>query len=310
MKRVLIAVVAFTVSVAPAFAQSAPDAQGAVALWQKVRIVPNVAYEKTNGVDQKLDVFAIRGQAPSPVVIYIHGGGWVRGTKESATYGLLPFIAMGYAVVNVEYRLANVSLAPAAIEDCRCALRWVVAHAKEQQYNLDASRIVVAGDSAGGHLALMTGMLRASDGFDRQCYTVDEPRVSAIVDLYGITDLPDMLEGPNKKPFPESWPYTTQWVGNQPNRLEVANAASPMTYVRAGLPPIISIHGDADPLVPYQHSVKLQDALGKAGVPHELVTVPGGGHGNFSTAEWQRAFSAIEKFLSAQLSSKRTASTP
>jgi dipeptidyl aminopeptidase/acylaminoacyl peptidase len=153
-------------------------------------------------------------------------------------------------------------------------------------------------------------MLKASDGFDRQCYTVDEPRVSAIVDLYGITDLPDMLEGPNKKPFPENWPYTTQWVGNQPNRLEIAKAASPMTYVRAGLPPIISIHGDADPLVPYRHSVTLQDALGKAGVPHELVTIPGGGHGNFSTAEWQRAFAEIDKFLKAQLSSSRTASTP
>lgn len=301
MKRISFAVVTLAWATS-LFAQTpAPDAQGAVALWQKVRIVPNVTYEKVNGVDEKLDVYAIRGPAPSPVVIYIHGGGWVRGTKESAAYGLAPFIAMGYAVVNVEYRLANVSLAPAAIEDCRCALRWVVQHAKEQQYNLDASRIVVAGDSAGGHLALMTGMLKPNDGFDRQCYTVDEPHVSAIVDLYGITDLPDMLEGPNKKPFPENWPYTTQWIGNQPNRMEIAKATSPMTYVRAGLPPIISVHGDADPLVPYQHSVKLQDALGNAGVAHELVTIPRGGHGNFSTAEWQRAFAAIETFLNANV---------
>ncbi len=309
MKRVLFAGIAFALSTS-AFAQGVPDAQAAVALWQKIRVVPNVVYEKVNGVDEKLDVIAIRGQAPSPVVIYIHGGGWVRGTKESAAYGALPYITMGYSVVNVEYRLANVSLAPAAIEDSRCALRWVAAHAKEPQYNLDASRIIVAGDSAGGHLALMTGMLKGNDGFDRQCYTVDEPKVSAIVDLYGITDLPDMLEGPNKKPFPENWPYTTQWLGNQPNRMEIAKAASPMTYVRAGLPPIISVHGDADPLVPYQHSVKLQDALAKAGVPHELVTIPGGGHGNFSTPEWQRAFAAIEAFLKVHASSSRTASTP
>ena len=305
MKRLMIAVFTFAWSAA-VFAQTpVPDAQSAVALWQKVRIVPNVVYEKVNGADQKLDVLAIRGQTPSPVVVYIHGGGWVRGSKEANALWTLPFIAMGYAVVNVEYRLANVSLAPAAIEDCRCALRWVVQHAKEQPFNLDASRIIVAGDSAGGHLALMTGMLKPSDGFDRQCYTVDEPHVSAIVDLYGITDLPEMLEGPNKKPFPENWPYTTQWVGNQPNRIEIARAASPMTYVRAGLPPTISIHGDADPLVPYQHSVKLQDALAKAGVPHELVTIPGGGHGNFSTAEWQRAFATIEKFLTANVPQTR-----
>ena len=309
MKRVLFALVAFAWT-ASAFAQApAPDAQGIVALWQKVRTTPNVTYLKANGVDEKLDVYSIRGQAPSPVVIFIHGGGWVQGTKEGSALSALPFIGMGYSVVNVEYRLANVSLAPAAIEDCRCALRWVVAHAKEQPYNFDVSRIVVAGASAGGHLALTTGMLPASAGFDRECYTVDEPKVSAIVNFFGITDLPDMLEGPNKKPFPENWPYTTQWIGNQPNRMEIAKAASPLTYVRPGLPPTISIHGDADPLVPYQHSVKLQEALARAGVPHELVTIPGGGHGNFSTAEWQRAFVAIEKFLAANVSATRTPST-
>jgi acetyl esterase/lipase len=294
-----IASLLFTLAVAAsASAQtSAPDAQGIVALWQKVRTIPNVIYERANGWEGKLDVYAIRGPAPSPVVIFIHGGGWVQGTKESSALSALPFIGMGYSVVNVEYRLANVSLAPAAMEDCRCALRWVIQHGKEQQYNFDTSRIVIAGASAGGHLALTTGMLPANAGFDRMCFTVNEPKVSAIVDFFGIADLPDMLEGPNKKPFPETWPYTTQWIGNQPNRMEIAKAASPMTYVRAGIPPIISVHGDADPLVPYQHSVKLQEALQKAGVPHELITIPGGGHGNFSTAEWQRAFAAIQKFL-------------
>ena len=309
LRRMLRVVVSAVMSV-PAFAQTpAPDAQGIVALWQKVRTIPNVTYLKANGVDEKLDVYAIRGQAPSPVVVFIHGGGWVQGTKEASALSALPFVGLGYSVVNVEYRLANVSLAPAAIEDCRCALKWVIAHAKDQQYNFDTSRIVIAGASAGGHLALTTGMLKASDGFDRLCYTVDEPKVSAIVDFFGITDLPDMLEGPNKKPFPANWAYTTQWIGNQANRLEIAKAASPMTYVRAGLPPIISIHGDADPLVPYQHSVKLQEALDKVGVPHELVTIPGGGHGNFSTAEWQRAFAAIQKFLATNVSMTGAPST-
>jgi acetyl esterase/lipase len=307
MKRVLFAVVSFGLATS-AFAQSAADAQSLVALWQKVRTVPNIVYARANGVEEKLDVYALRGAAASPVVVFIHGGGWVQGTKEASMLSALPFVGLGYSVVNVEYRLANVSLAPAAIEDCRCALRWVVAHAKD--YNFDVSRIVVAGASAGGHLALTTGMLPASAGFDRMCYTVDEPKVAAIVDFFGITDLPDMLEAPNKKPFPENWPYTTQWIGNQANRMEIAKAASPMTYVRAGLPPVISIHGDADPLVPYQHSVKLQDALAKAGVPHELVTIPGGGHGNFSTAEWQRAFAAIDRFLNAHVAKPTSTSQP
>jgi acetyl esterase/lipase len=290
----------FVVSVAlavSAAAQPAPAVQAAVALFQQVRTVPNVVYVRANGWEGKLDIYAQRAPAPTPTVIFIHGGGWVQGTKEASMLTVLPYIAMGYSVVNVEYRLANVSLAPAAIEDCRCALRWVVAHAKE--YNLDADRIVVAGASAGGHLALTTGMVPTSAGFDRFCQLPAEPHVAAIVDFYGITDIADLLDGPNKKPFPENWPYTVQWLGNQPNRADVARASSPLTYVRPGLPPTISIHGDADPTVPYNHSVRLQDALQKAGVAHALVTIPGGGHGNFVPDQWQRAYAEIEKFLIA-----------
>jgi acetyl esterase/lipase len=287
----------------PAAAQPSGDLQSAVALFQKVRTAANVTYERANGWEGKLDVYAQRAPQASPatpVVIAIHGGGWVQGTKEgSQLQAVLPYIAMGYSVVNVEYRLANVSLAPAAIEDCRCALHWVAAHAKD--YNFDVDRIVVSGASAGGHLALTTGMIPASAGFDRACPVLGEAKVAAIVDFFGITDIADLLDGPGKKPFPESWPYTVQWLGNQPNRADIAKASSPLTYVRAGVPPTISIHGDADPLVPYNHSVRLQDALQKAGVAHELITVAGGGHGNFSTAEWQRAFAAIDKFLAAHV---------
>ena len=304
-------ILVFLAFVSPAVAQQAPDLPSAVTLFQNVRTVTNVVYERSNGWEGKLDVYAKRPPpdgAPSPVVMFIHGGGWVQGTKEaSVLQGVLPYLAMGYSVVNVEYRLANVSLAPAAIEDCRCALRWVVAHAKDN--NFDTSRIVVAGASAGGHLALTTGMIPTSAGFDRSCQTQEEPRVAAIVNFFGIADVADLLDGPNKKPFPETWPYTVQWLGNQPNRADVARAASPLTYVRPGVPPTISIHGDADPLVPYNHSVRLQQLLEKAGVVHEFVTVPGGGHGNFPPDQWQRAFAAIEKFLATNVPVRKTPAT-
>ena len=284
---------------APSAAQQPANVQASVALLQQVRTVPNLVYVRANGWEGKLDVYAQRGQTPMPTVIFIHGGGWVQGTKEGSVLSVMPYLAMGYSAVNVEYRLANVSLAPAAIEDCRCALRWVVAHAKD--YNFDPDRLIVAGASARGHLALTTGLVPASAGFDRSCLVPGEPKVAAIVNFFGITDIGDLLEGPNKPPFPESWPYTVQWLGNQPNRAEIARAASPLTYVRAGAPPVISIHGDADPLVPYTHSVRLQDALQKAGVAHELVTVPGGGHGGFPPDQWQRAYAAIQAFLIAHV---------
>ena len=308
MKRLPLAVVVLLALIASAAAQTPPNVQSTVALFQNVRTVANVVYLRANGWEGKLDVYAQRTQTSTPVVIYIHGGGWVRGTKDGSVLSALPYLAMGYSVVNVEYRLADVSLAPAAIEDCRCALRWVVGHAKD--YNFDVGRIVIAGASAGGHLALTTGMIPTSAGFDRICQEQGEPRIAAIVDFFGITDVADLLDGPNKKPFPETWPYTVQWLGNQANRDAVAKAASPLTYVRAGVPPTIAIHGDADPLVPYAHSTRLNDALQKAGVAHELVTVPGGGHGNFSLDQWQRAYTAIEKFLGTHVTaSKSTASS-
>jgi acetyl esterase/lipase len=309
LKRFSFSIVVLLLLASPAIAQSSPDLQSAVAFFQKVAPIPNLVYLRANGWEGRLDIYAQRSSPErpvSPVVVFIHGGGWVRGAKETSVMrGVLPYVAMGYSVVNVEYRLGNVSLAPAAIEDCRCALRWVVAHAKEYKFDID--RIVIAGESAGGHLALTTGMLTRANGFDRMCQEENDPKVAAIVNFFGITDLADMLDGPNKKPFPESWPYTVQWIGNQPNRVEIAKAASPLTYVRAGLPPVISIHGDADPLVPYQHSVRLNDALQKAGVAHELVTIPGAGHGNFKPDEWQRAFVTIEKFLAAHVPAAKKA---
>ncbi len=119
---------------------------------------PNIVYHTANNYQAKLDVYQPAGKSqPTPVVIVIHGGGWIAGTKESRVLEIMPYLQMGFAAVNVEYRMAQVSLAPAAVEDCRCALHWVFAHAKK--YNFDPNRVVLQGGSAGGHLALTTGML-------------------------------------------------------------------------------------------------------------------------------------------------------
>lgn len=254
------------------------------------RVTPNITYLTANNFEAKLDVYARSDvTTPQPTMIWIHGGGWTGGNKEGATFSLLPYMEMGWNVVNVEYRLAKVSLAPAAVEDCLCALRWVMRNAK--QYNFDTSKLVVSGSSAGGHLALTTAMIPASEGLDRECPGNEELKVAAVVDWFGITDVADLLDGQNRKT------YAVQWMGSMPNRVEIAKRVSPLTYVRAGLPPIISIQGDQDPTVPYAHSVRLQDALKKVGVDGELVTIPGGKHGGFTRVENQRAHAAIKAFL-------------
>ncbi len=255
------------------------------------RVIPNITYHIASNQENKLDLYVPRGaDGPTPVLMYIHGGGWVGGTKESSVLRILPYLEMGWAVANVEYRLGAVARAPAAVEDGLCALRWVIRSAG--QYNLDVSRIVTTGNSAGGHLALTTGMIPASAGLDRECPGNEELRVAAIINWYGITEVGDLLAGTNMKT------YAVEWMGSLENRFEIAERVSPMTYVRAGLPPTLTIHGDADPIVPYQHAVMLHEKLDDLGVSNELHTVPGGSHGGFNREQTLAIFETIQRFLS------------
>ncbi len=270
--------------------QRTESADWAADIANRYRIVPNITYLTANNYEAKLDLYLPRNLTePSPTLVYIHGGGWVQGSKEVSTLRLLPYLEMGWSVVNVEYRLAHTSLAPAAVEDCLCALRWIIRNAEE--YNLDPNKIVVSGNSAGGHLSLTTGMLPASAGLDRQCPGDEELKVAAIVNWYGITDVGDLLEGPNIRR------WAVAWMGSMDDRQEIARRVSPLNYVRPGLPPILSIHGDADPLVPYSHAVQLHKALTEAGVPNQLLTIPGGKHGGFTRTEILKAYTTILEFL-------------
>ena len=262
------------------------------------RTVPNVVYHVASGHENKLDLYVpANPSGPTPVLMMIHGGGWVQGTKESQLLRALPYLEMGWAVVNVTYRLVQVARAPAAVEDCLCALQWIARNA--ERYNFDLSRIVTSGNSAGGHLALTSGMVPPSAGLGRECAagsfsgppSIPAVDVAAIINWYGITDVADLVNGENTKG------YAVQWLGGLLNRADVAELVSPLTYVRRGLPPVLTIHGDADPIVPYGHAVRLHEALDDAGVSNELHTVPGGSHGGFDRAQTLTIFATIQRFL-------------
>jgi len=271
-------------------AELSPSATWATHAANEYQVVPNITYLVANNYEAKLDVYKRRDAGgPQPTLIWIHGGGWTGGTKEAALMSLMPWFEMGWNVVNVEYRLRRISLAPAAVEDCLCALKWVAGNAKN--HDIDTSRLVVSGDSAGGHLALTTGMIPESAGLDRECPAAPLPKVAAIINWYGITDVNDLLDGANRKN------YAVEWLSSLPDREQVARRVSPLTYVRAGLPPVLTIHGDADPTVPYNHAVQLREALDKAGVPNQLLTIPGGRHGGFSPDERTRIYTVIREFL-------------
>lgn len=298
--RILVLIVLFHAFPSSAFTQDV--ARWAVSVGQNYRLVPDVTYLVADGYESKLDVIARKDTTmAAPTLLYIHGGGWVGGSKEAMFLHFLPYLEMGFSVVNVEYRLGRVALAPGAVEDCRCALRWVLDNAAE--YGFDKDRIVVSGHSAGGHLTLTTGMLPASAGLDRRCPVRNpegkgradahepEMRVAAMINWYGITDVADLVEGPNAKT------YAVAWMGGLADWREVARRVSPLEYVRSGLPPVLTLHGDADEIVPYSHGTRLHEALSKAGVPNQLHTIRGGNHGGFTLEENLEAMRVIRDFL-------------
>jgi acetyl esterase/lipase len=292
---------AFAQSVAPA-TQPATAAEWSDLLSTNFDVQPNITYRRANNTDLKLDLY-LPHDRPTPVAVlmFIHGGGWVSGMKEGDNLALAPYLQMGFAVVNVEYRLAENSPAPAAVEDCRCALHWVMNNAAH--YNFDVNRIVVTGGSAGGHLALTTGLLTPEAGFDRGCTPPEElrwdkadntaPKVAVIVNWFGITDVADLFSGANAKGYP------IEWFGSLPDRDQLARRISPVYLVRKDSPPVITVHGDKDRLVPYSHAQKLHEALNRAGVRNQLVTIQNGDHGGFSREEMRGAMTAIRAFLKA-----------
>ena len=299
MRTIILAMLSLGVALSVAIAQTQPS--DAAAWSQDVAnhymVSSDQPYVTAGGISLKLDVWQNQESKKAlPTVMYIHGGGFEFGDRMGAVPQLFPYLNKGWNVVNVEYRLSGQALAPAAVEDVRCALRWVYRNATN--YNIDTDRIVVTGHSAGGHLALMTGMLTAQDGFDYNCpaSATDKPlKVAAIVNWFGPTDFGVLLQG-----APLLRAHAVKWIGGQPDLIK---RVSPITYVRPGLPPVITVHGDADPAAPYESSVRFHAALGKAGDANQLVTIPGGKHGfhAFDDAQTRDAYSKVFAFLSAQV---------
>ncbi len=254
-----------------------------VTVPEGIALEANIAYDRYP--DTRLDILYPKAAANGkrPGVVMFHGGGWIRSTKETMmTAFCLPFLEHGFVVANVEYRVAPAAKAPGAVNDALAAARWFADHA--EKYNVDPARIVVTGASAGGHLALMVGMTPVSAGLG------PATPVAAIVNGYGVTDVADLLDGAHRQGF------AVEWLPEQEGRRELATKLSPLTYVRKGLPPTLTVQGENDRTVPHEQGVRLTAALKRAGVDTEMMTVPGAGHG-FSKEQWPAVHARIFTFL-------------
>jgi acetyl esterase/lipase len=254
----------------PQVKQSIPD---------DVEILRDVDFGK--GGERPLKLHIVRPKAPPkeamPVVVYIYGGGWKAGSRDAGIRPLTRFAQRGYFGASIEYRLSQEARFPAQIEDCKCAIRFL--RAKAREYGLDPDRIGVWGPSAGGHLAALVGTsgdvkeLEGSGGWPEQ-----SSRVQAVVDWFGPTDFLKM--GRNKIDHDAANSPESQLIGGaiQENKEKVSRA-NPITYVSKDDPPFLIMHGDKDPLVPHHQSEILVEALKKAGVDVTFKTVEGAGHG-------------------------------
>jgi acetyl esterase/lipase len=250
----------------------------------------DVVYTTVNGWEGKLDYYINPlSKQPTPLVINIHGGGWNHGVKEGQG-GFSSFFKAGFAVANIEYRLTPQATAPAAIEDTRCALIYLISHAKE--LNIDPKKIVIMGGSAGGHLALMGGLLGNNHLFDTNCQGVNQIKVAAIINKYGINDVGDWAYGPNIRSK-----SATNWLGSKAKDDVFIKSVSPIHYITKNSPPIFIVHGNADPTVPYQQSVFLHKKLLELGVKTEFITVEGGLHGKFEKQKNDEINVAMMKFI-------------
>jgi alpha-L-fucosidase 2 len=238
-----------------------------------------LVYGEAGGEKLTMDYYPASGTALHPIVIIIHGGGFVGGTsKNNSEAYCAQFLApAGYAVFSINYRLAPKYPYPAMVEDVQRAIRYLRHNAKK--WHADPNRIALVGGSAGGYLSNMAGVLNAGgimgakDPVDRT-----SARVQAVVTLFGPSDFRNQPVGENLKGLLA--PLIRE------KGLEAALAeASPAMHITGDEPPFLLIHGDKDKSVPLQQSAHLQAALKAAGVPCDLMIIMNGPH---ATGSWHK----------------------
>ncbi|HEY2413942.1 MAG TPA: alpha/beta hydrolase fold domain-containing protein [Pirellulaceae bacterium] len=266
-----------------------------------VRSIPDLPYAATDNPKQRLDLYlpkSPKSDKPLPLVVFVHGGAWRVGDKRTSYFQVAPFLQSGdYAAACISYRLVPEAIWPAQIYDCKAAIRWLRANAKD--YNIDPDKIGVMGTSSGGHLVALLGT--SGDVPELEGKLGDNlnvsSRVTCVVDQFGHSDFLALGGGAND---PTS-PIGGLLGGGVQDKKYAARESSPITFVSKDDPPFLILHGTNDPAIPFKQSEILLENLKKAGVDAMLVPVTGGGHGDFGTQEVpNRAKQFFDKHLRGQ----------
>ncbi len=252
-----------------------------------ILIEKDIVYGNADVVDLKFDLAKpIEGTGPFPIIVFFHGGGWQAGDKSHGHHWIRMFANSGYVGVTVGYRFAPAFRWPSQVQDAKAAVRYLRANAKE--LNIDPDRIGVMGESAGGYLALMVGVTDPTDGLEGDGGSPEfSSRVQAVVSYFSASD----FTLPRAKLSPEVEADVMQYYKKSLNEVladfigtlnpdeAILKKMSVITYIDKKDPPVQIFQGDDDPFVSVEQAQRLERALEKANVPHELVLVKGGGHG-------------------------------
>jgi len=239
------------------------------AVPENIEVFKGLVYKQIDSIDLKLDIYRSKNLRKAvPVLIFIHGGGWSKGKRSDYLPYLLDYALKDYVTVTVSYRLSGVANFPAALEDVKCAVRWIRENAEE--YLIDPNKIAVIGGSAGGHLAMMLAYTN-DDEYTEECPDSISSKVNAVVNIYGPVD----LTTPYARERGESSSFLGYTYKENP---EIYKVASPCTYVSSDDPPTLTFHGTIDSLVPVSQADSLHKWLDKAGIPNEYHRLKGWPH--------------------------------
>ena len=278
---------------------------GTPAACDDVTVKEDIAYGEGGDTELKLDLALPAGEGPFPAIVFIHGGGWHAGNRHVYDQQTKEAAKRGYVAATITYRLMDVGENgeeqtsaepnfPAQIHDAKAAIRWLRANA--DIYHVDPDRIGVTGASAGGHLSLLLGLTDAEAGLEGEGGNPDESsRVQAVVNFFGPTEMASCYEKSSV-----AWMLRLFMGGTSDEVPATFEKASPITYVSSDDPPVLTLHGDQDKLVPVAQAKKLDEAMEKAAVPHMLVVLEGQGHG-FGGEDQEKAMNAMWDFFDKHL---------
>ena len=258
----------------------------------------DVEYARVGEKSLKLDLHVPHGKARSPLIVWVHGGAWRSGSRSSMP--LTKLVEKGYAIASVDYRLSTEAKFPAQIHDLKAAIRFLRGH--RSQWSLPAEKIVIAGDSAGAHLAALIGVsnghadLEGDIGNDRN----QKSDVQGIISFYGAANLTTILKQSTPHGLSVRVPALDLLLGGQPEDLpELARLASPVFHVDRDDPPLLLLHGDQDPQMPINQSHELCGAYKNVGAPVQFEVVHGAAHGGAAFYDGER-LAIVNDFLRRQ----------